>query len=80
MARQPGTTRPGYLLGWAIGIVAGAIMALFHTPRSDEEEYADVVRKRYGDSIEQSKEAYARARDETLARYNRHKAGDFSDM
>jgi tetratricopeptide (TPR) repeat protein len=65
--------------------------ALFYTPpsgegnyadvvhkRYDEGDYADVVRKRYGDAIEQSKEAYARARDEVLSRYNRAKAGDYS--
>jgi len=78
MVKQQKSTGRGFLLGLIIGLVAGAILALIFTPTSGEEDYADVVRKRYGDAIEQSKDAYARARDEVLSRYSRAKAGDFS--
>jgi hypothetical protein len=80
MARQSRHTVRGTLLGLLTGIVAGAWLALTFepAPKDEEEDYADVVRKRYGDSIEQSKDAYARARDEVLTRYSRAKAGDFS--
>jgi hypothetical protein len=43
-----------------------------------EENFADVVRRRYGNALEQSRDAYERAKIEVLARYSRAKAGDFS--
>jgi gas vesicle protein len=78
MVKQRRSTGRGFLLGLIIGLVAGAVLALIFTPSPGEGDYADVVRKRYGDAIEQSKDAYARARDEVLSRYSRAKAGDFS--
>jgi gas vesicle protein len=78
VVKQRRSTGRGFLLGLIVGLIVGAIVALIFTPPSGEGDYADVLRRRYGDAIEQSKDAYARARDDVLSRYSRAKAGDFS--
>ena len=61
-----------------VGLVVGAVLALLFAPQSGEDNFAGVLRRRYGEAFEESKEAYERAKDEVLSRYSKAKAGDFS--
>ncbi len=68
-------------MGLIVGLIVGAVLALIfgqpsETPGADD--FAGVVRRRYGEALEQSKDAYTRAKDEVLTRYSRAKVGDFS--
>lgn len=79
-AAQPRTRSSGrgFLFGLMVGLVVGAILALLFSPQSEQENFVGALRQRYGEAIEQSKDAYDRAKDEVLYRYARAKAGDFS--
>lgn len=68
----------GFLFGLMVGLVVGAVLALLFAPQSGEDNFVGVLRRRYSDAFEQSKDAYERAKDEVLVRYGRAKAGDFS--
>lgn len=75
---RPKSSGRGFLLGLMIGLAVGALLALLFAPRSQEDNFVGVLRQRYGEAFEQSKDAYSRAKDEVLSRYARAKAGDFS--
>lgn len=81
MVKQRGASGRGFLFGLIVGLIVGAMLALIFGQPSEvpgEENFADVVRRRYGDALEQGKDAYERAKVEVLSRYSRAKAGDFS--
>jgi hypothetical protein len=81
VVKQRGSTGRAFLFGLIVGLVLGAVLALIFGQPSEapgEENFAGVVRRRYGEALEQGKDAYERAKGEVLARYSRAKAGDFS--
>jgi gas vesicle protein len=81
VARQRKSSGQGFLFGLIVGLIVGAILALIFAHPSDvpdQGNFTDVLRRRYGEALEQSKEAYARAKDEVLTRYSRAKSGDFT--
>lgn len=43
--------------------------------RSGYQSVADMLRERYGDAFAQGREAYTRAKDEVLERYNKTRTG-----
>ena len=81
MVKQRGSSGRGFLFGLIVGLVLGAVLALIFGQPSEvpgEDNFTDVVRRRYGEALEQGKDAYVRAKGEVLSRYSRAKAGDFT--
>jgi gas vesicle protein len=72
--KRPRRAKTGIWLGILLGIAIGVIVALLLAPQPGEEtrrqlaEQRGQMRRRFGEAIEQGREAYDRSREEVLNR------------